>query len=92
LPFLGEVHELYLHPSWQRRGVGRKLLVHAIWELVTLREHPVCLWVLAQNHARHFYEGCGGVALGTREIDLGGRRVQKILYGWHEQLPLPSLR
>ena len=91
LPFLGEIYELYLHPAWQGRGAGRMLLTHAIWELVSVGQHPACLWVLAENDARHFYESCGGTPVGSRNVELGGRTTKKILYGWHEQLPLPGL-
>jgi GNAT superfamily N-acetyltransferase len=88
-PFLGEVYELYLHPQWQRRGAGSKLLSHAIWELVGAGPHPPMLWVLGLNDARHFYESLGGVAFGSRRIAVGGRMLTKVAYGWHEQLPLP---
>ena len=90
-PFLGEIYELYLHPAWQRRGIGRRLLVHAIWDLVGRGQNPVMLWVLAENTARDFYESCGAVLLGQRPIELGGRRTTKLAYGWHEALPLPDL-
>ena len=88
-PFLGEVYELYLHPQWQRRGAGTKLLRHAIWELVDAGLHPPMLWVLGLNDARHFYESAGGVAFDTRQTRVGSRILTKVAYGWHEQLPLP---
>ncbi len=92
LPFLGEVIELYLHPQWQRRGIGRQLLVHAIWSAIAMGLQPVMLWALADNRAaRGFYEGLGGVAVEQRPIELGGRVLQTVAYGWHALLPLPSL-
>lgn len=92
LPFLGEVIELYLHPQWQHRGIGRQLLVHAIWSAIAMGLQPVMLWVLADNRAaRAFYEGLGGIAVDQRAIELGGRVLQTVAYGWHTLLPLPSL-
>jgi GNAT superfamily N-acetyltransferase len=88
-PFLGEVYELYLHPQWQRRGAGTKLLTHAIWQLVNDGLNPPMLWVLGLNDARHFYESTGGVAFDTRQTRVGARILTKVAYGWHEQLPLP---
>lgn len=87
--FLGEVYELYLHPRWQGMGGGRMLLVHAIWDLVDAGLNPVMLWVLGENTAQHFYEASGGVRFAARHIEVGGRAMTKVAYGWHEQLPLP---
>ncbi|MBL8942394.1 MAG: GNAT family N-acetyltransferase [Myxococcales bacterium] len=89
IAFLGEVYELYLHPRWHGRGAGTTLLVHAIWDLVDAGLHPVMLWVLGENTAQLFYESTGGVRFATREVEVGGRAMQKVAYGWHEQLPLP---
>lgn len=87
--FLGEIHELYLHPQWQRQGVGSRLLVHAIWRLVDAGLHPPMLWVLGPNSARRFYESNGGVEFARRPLQVGGRMLEEIAYGWHDQLPLP---
>lgn len=87
--FFGEIYELYLHPQWQRRGIGTKLLVHAIWRLVDEGLHPPMLWVLGGNRARRFYEGLGAVQITQRHIVIGGRSLDEVAYGWHEQLPLP---
>jgi GNAT superfamily N-acetyltransferase len=86
---LGEVYELYLHPQWQRRGIGSQLLVHAIWRLVDAGLNPPMLWVLGGNGARRFYEGTGAVEFASRPIVIGGRALDEVAYGWHEQLPLP---
>jgi GNAT superfamily N-acetyltransferase len=90
-PFLGEIYELYLHPAWQRRGIGRRLLVHTVWDLVGRGLNPAMLWVLAENTARDFYAACGAVALGQRRVDVGGRVTSKLGYGWPDALPLPDL-
>lgn len=87
--FLGEIYELYLHPQWQRRGIGTRLLVHAIWRLVDAGLHPPMLWVLGGNGARRFYEALGAVEITQRSIVIGGRALDEVAYGWHEQLPLP---
>lgn len=86
---LGEIFELYLHPSAQGRGLGRQLLVAAIWSLVERSLHPVLVWVLAANPARHFYEACGGVRVGQSPVTVGGRTLTRLAYSWSEALPLP---
>ncbi len=88
---LGEIYELYLHPTWQRRGAGRRLLVHALWQIVERGLAPVMVWVLAENDARFVYEGCGAVAIADERIQLGSRPTTKIAYAWRDTLPLPGL-
>lgn len=86
---LGEIFELYLHPDAQGQGAGRQLLVAAIWSLVEQGLHPVLVWVLAANPARHFYESCGGVRVGQSPVNVGGRTLTRIAYSWTDALPLP---
>lgn len=90
-PFLGEIYELYLHPAWQRRGIGQRLLAHTIWDLVARGLNPPMLWVLAENTARDFYASCNATLLGQRRVDVGGRITAKLAYGWRDALPLPDL-
>ncbi len=85
----GEILELYLHPSAQGRGLGRQLLVSSIWWLVDRGLHPVMVWVLAANPARHFYEACGGVRAGQGPVRIGGITLPRVAYSWRDALPLP---
>ena len=85
----GEILELYLHPAAQGRGLGRRLLVEGIWWLVDRGLHPVLVWVLAANPARHFYEACGGVRVGQGPVTVGGRTLLRLAYSWSSTLPLP---
>lgn len=86
----GEVYELYLHPDEQGRGVGRRLLVEAIWWLVGRGLHPVVVWVLAANSAQHFYAACGGEPVARGTVTVAGRRLTRLAYAWRETLPLPG--
>lgn len=85
----GEIYELYLHPRAQRQGAGRQLLVMAIWSLVEQGLHPVLVWVLAANPARHFYAACGGVQVGRGPVTVGGRALTRLAFSWQGALPLP---
>lgn len=46
------------------------------------------LWVLAQNPARRFYEQLGGTAVEEKTIEIGGRKLAEVAYGWDD---LPAL-
>ncbi|MCA9707160.1 MAG: GNAT family N-acetyltransferase [Myxococcales bacterium] len=85
----GELYELYLHPHAQGQGAGRSLLVAAIWSLVDLGLHPVLVWVLAANPARHFYAACGGVQVGQGPVTVAGRTLTRLAFSWKGALPLP---
>ncbi|MCA9648778.1 MAG: GNAT family N-acetyltransferase [Myxococcales bacterium] len=86
----GEVYELYLHPAAQGRGLGRQLLVEGIWWLVERGLHPVLVWVLAANPARHFYAACGGERVARGPVKVAGRELQRLAYSWRGGLPLPG--
>lgn len=85
----GEVFELYLDPDVQGRGAGRQLLVAGIWWLVERGLHPVLVWVLAGNSARHFYAACGGELVAQGLVTVAGRELTRLAYSWREGLPLP---
>lgn len=85
----GEIYELYLHPRAQGQGAGRSLLVAAIWSLVDRGMHPVLVWVLAANPARHFYAACGGVHVGQGPVTVSGRVLTRLAFSWQGALPLP---
>jgi GNAT superfamily N-acetyltransferase len=78
----GEIYTLYLLAPHQGRGIGRLLLG---WSATRLRDGgftSMCVWVLADNPARRFYERLGGVELASREIGVGGIRLAEVCYLW----------
>jgi ribosomal protein S18 acetylase RimI-like enzyme len=78
----GEIHTLYVHPDWQERGIGRRLLCTALRFLKRSGRRGAFLWVLAQNPARFFYEAMGGERMGEREERLWQVALPEIAYGW----------
>ena len=64
----GEIYLLYVDQDWQNRGVGRSLLRAGIARVCApAATAGRCLWVLAGNPSRFFYEAAGGVR--TRRTD-----------------------
>ncbi|MDD5501836.1 MAG: hypothetical protein PHH26_00020 [Candidatus Thermoplasmatota archaeon] len=40
--------------------------------------------VLAQNPSRKFYEKMGGKFITTKNIELGGAKLEETVYGWKD--------
>jgi GNAT superfamily N-acetyltransferase len=81
--YSGELYAIYIHPRFQRRGLGRALLqASAGW----LRQHGhtrMLLWVLRDNQpARRFYEAAGGVLARQMEREIYGIKRPEVAYGY----------
>lgn len=75
----GWVDQLYVHPSGQRKGIGRLLLQQAM----NLNPEGLQLWTFQRNtNARGFYERAG---FTIREMTDGAgneEREPDVLYAW----------
>ena len=71
---IGEIHEIFVHPDWQGRGIGSKLLERAIEYARSRRRRLAGLWVGVGNvKAKKFYE-----KFGFREIGVWGRWIRMV--------------
>ena len=68
LPPEAEIATLAVHPAWQRQGIGRALLEHALaWACTRADARVVLLEVRADNRpALHLYRALGFVEVGRR--------------------------
>jgi L-amino acid N-acyltransferase YncA len=82
LPGTGEVHSIYLAPEAWGRGLGPRLLVHAVDDLRARGLAPLILWVIEANtRGRRFYERAGWRPDGARQpIDFDGVMVDEVRY------------
>jgi len=71
---VGEIHELFVHPDYRRRGIARKLVKRA-FEYFRDRRLDLCeLWVGEKNDiAKKFY-----ASIGFRELGTWGKWVRMI--------------
>jgi ribosomal protein S18 acetylase RimI-like enzyme len=88
-PRIGEIWALYVHPAAWRRGLGRRLVEHALTELRRAGYRRATLWTLAESAAaKAFYEGCGFKTDGATQRRAALGNPLEIRYG----IDLPASR
>lgn len=80
----GELYAIYLLQDCQRQGIGQVLFRHIVQHLVAHSFRSMLIWVFAENPSCRFYETMGGSPVRAQEIEIGGKRLQEIGYGWAE--------
>jgi GNAT superfamily N-acetyltransferase len=88
LGFSGELWCIYLLQSAQRAGLGRRLVSAVASRLAELGHASMMVWVLAENPSRRFYEALGGKFVTEKVIELGGKSLVEVAYGWRDLRPL----
>jgi GNAT superfamily N-acetyltransferase len=93
LGFSGEFKTLYLLPAYQRRGVGRTMLVRLADELIERGHNSALAWVLASNPACGFYEAMGGTICAQRlaEDEDEAASPADLAYGWSDLAALAKV-
>ena len=80
--FDGEVYAVYVLKAWQGKRMGRSLMASAARALAEAGISAVCARVLADNRACGFYERLGGVQVGAGTVEIGGKELATVTYGW----------
>lgn len=85
LEFDAELTALYILPSAQRAGIGRRLLEQVAATLAAAGAPGMLVWVLAQNRkARDFYEHLGAQLLAEQTFKWDELDLVEVAYGWRE--------
>ena len=80
--YSGELYAIYLLQTAQRGGIGRRLVSAVARRLADLGHVSMMVWVLADNPSRGFYEKLGGVCIAEKLIELAGKELVEVAYGW----------
>lgn len=80
--FDGELYAIYILPSHQGCGLGRRLVARGSEWLLKHGYRSMLVWVLAENPARKFYERLGGRAMKEDHYEIGGSVLRCAAYGW----------
>jgi GNAT superfamily N-acetyltransferase len=81
-PYTGDLYAIYLLREAQGQGAGAALLRAVAAWLVERGMRSMLVWVLAENPSRGFYAAQGGMPVGEEEIEIGGKRLVEVAYGW----------
>lgn len=84
--FKGELNAIYIGKAVQGLGIGRALTKAVVESLRARNLDSMIVWVLAGNPACGFYERLGGQRVREKKVEIGGRLVTEVAYGWR-QLP-----
>ncbi|WP_408006194.1 GNAT family N-acetyltransferase [Pseudalkalibacillus sp. A8] len=84
LPFDAEVYAIYILEEYQRKGIERELIVHAVEEFKVRKWDSMLIWVLEKNDSKHFYEKMGGKEAGRAQLEIEGQLHEEIAYGWYD--------
>lgn len=78
----GELYAIYILQAQQKKGIGGMLFKAAISYLKGKGNKSMYLWVLEENPATEFYRHKGGVPFDKKEIEIGGKVLMEVGYGW----------
>ncbi len=77
-----ELGAIYLLASRQGKGAGAALVRRVARDLRQRGFGSMAVWVLRGNPACAFYQRLGGVQVAEQTIEIGGKPLPEIAYGW----------
>jgi len=78
-----EIIGLYVDPSYQGCGIGKKLLLHMMEHFRSCNCRNTILWTLKGVKNNSFYCRAGGVAGKEKMLNFGGKEYTGISYIWN---------
>jgi ribosomal protein S18 acetylase RimI-like enzyme len=79
----GELYALYVLPQYQGLGIGQKLASAVFARLRAASLEPVLIWALKENRLAYgFYTHLGGVPVGEKTIEIGGKVLVEVGFGY----------
>ncbi|MBV9708062.1 MAG: GNAT family N-acetyltransferase [Chloroflexi bacterium] len=82
--YASELYAIYILKEYQRHGLGRRLTLALVEDLVRVGIYSMMVWVLIENPACYFYEALGGRPIRTGQIEIGGQMLEELAYGWKD--------
>ncbi|WP_419881655.1 N-acetyltransferase family protein [Peribacillus sp. B-H-3] len=80
--YTGELYAIYILKEYQGNGLGKLLVKAIIEEMQQNNFSSMIVLVLADNSSRLFYETLGGKKIDTIEVNISGKKLNELVYGW----------
>ncbi|MDL4842501.1 GNAT family N-acetyltransferase [Aquibacillus sp. LR5S19] len=80
----GELYAIYILEAHQRKGLGKLLLEPIIEDLKQNNIFSMIVLVLEENNSRLFYESLGAEKIDIVEIEVLGKKLNELVYGWQD--------
>lgn len=82
--FIGELYAIYILKEYQGKGIGRLLVQSVVDDLKNKNLNSMLIWAIEENPACRFYEMLGGKKIDTEEIEIAGKKLSEVAYGWDD--------
>jgi ribosomal protein S18 acetylase RimI-like enzyme len=80
----GELYAIYILEKYQRKGLGKLLIEPIVKDLIQKDISSMTVLVLEENRSRLFYESLGAKKIDVVEIEILGKKLNEIVYGWED--------
>ncbi|QOY34751.1 N-acetyltransferase family protein [Anaerobacillus isosaccharinicus] len=80
----GELYAIYILKEYQGQGIGKALVKPIIEEIRGMGLNSMLVLVLEDNTSRLFYEALGGKKLDAIEVEIAGKKLSELVYGWKD--------
>ncbi|MCP4355884.1 MAG: GNAT family N-acetyltransferase [Proteobacteria bacterium] len=84
LNYDAELGGFYLLPEYQNQGIGKKLFLRFVKEIVKRNMSSMFLWCLKGNKTTDIYKKLGGVYVKEDVIEIGNVMYKKEMYGFDD--------
>jgi len=89
--YSSEIYAIYVLPEFFGHNIGTALFKKTIEHLLENKHQSLCLWALEKNkRACGFYAAMQGQRIGKQFVEMGGRKVKEVCYGWRSIKGLAS--
>jgi GNAT superfamily N-acetyltransferase len=88
--YKGELTAIYIRQKHQGKGIGRCLARAVAERLYRSGINSMLVWVLVNNSACQFYSALGGKTVREKELEIGGKPLIEVAYGWIDTVTLRS--
>ncbi|WP_280771609.1 GNAT family N-acetyltransferase [Salipaludibacillus daqingensis] len=78
----GELSSIYILKEFQGRGIGKLLAKEVVQDLKSLGINTMLVLVLEDNKSRLFYDSLGGKVIDIVDVEIAGKRLNELVYGW----------